>query len=53
MAQISTKRCQSTDDVTLTSFWASLPLADRELFGLWLSRLVLRAVNAVDGEEDI
>lgn len=43
----------STDDVTLTSFWASLPLADRELFGLRLSRLVLRAVNAFDGEEDI
>ncbi len=43
----------STDDVTLTSFWASLPQADQELFGLRLSRLVLRAVNAFDGEEDI
>jgi hypothetical protein len=42
----------STEDVTLTSCWASLPQADRELFGLRLSRLVLRAVSAFDGEED-
>src|SRR5690348_7427576 len=43
----------TTDDVTLTRFWASLPQADRELFGLRLSRLVLRAVNAFDAGDDV
>src|SRR5262245_22264401 len=42
----------STEEVTLTNCWASLPQADRELFGLRLSRLVLRAVSVFDGEED-
>jgi hypothetical protein len=42
----------STDGVMPDGFWALLPPADRELFGLRLSRLVLRAVYAPDTEED-
>jgi hypothetical protein len=38
--------------VTPDAFWALLPDADRERFGLRLSRLVLRAVSAPDTEED-
>ena len=38
--------------VTPGAFWALLPDADRERFGLRLSRLVLRAVRAPDPEED-
>jgi hypothetical protein len=37
---------------TPDAFWALLPAADRERFGLRLSRLVLRAVRAPDPEED-
>jgi hypothetical protein len=33
-------------------FWALLPAADRERFGLRLSRLVLRAVRTPDPEEN-
>jgi hypothetical protein len=40
------------DDVTPDVFWALLPAADREQFGLRLSRLVLRAVRTPDAEED-
>ena len=43
----------STDGVMPDGFWALLPPADRELFGLRLSRLVLRAVYAPDAEEDV
>jgi hypothetical protein len=32
--------------------WALLPAADREQFGLRLSRLVLRAARTTDTEED-
>jgi hypothetical protein len=38
--------------MTLDVFWALLPAADREQFGLRLSRLVLRAVRITDAEED-
>jgi len=38
--------------VTPDVFWALLPAADRERFGLRLSRLVLRAVRSHDAEED-
>jgi hypothetical protein len=38
--------------VTPDAFWALLPAADRERFGLQLSRLVLRAVRIPDTEED-
>src|SRR4051794_20955006 len=38
--------------VTPDAFWALLPAADRERFGLRLSRLVLRAVRTHDTEED-
>jgi hypothetical protein len=38
--------------MTPDAFWALLPAADRERFGLRLSRLVLRAVRAPDPEED-
>jgi hypothetical protein len=38
--------------VTPGAFWALLPDADRERFGLRLSRLVLRAVRDPDTEED-
>jgi hypothetical protein len=38
--------------VTPGAFWALLPDADRERFGLRLSRLVLRAVRTPDPEED-
>jgi hypothetical protein len=38
--------------MTLDGFWALLPDADRERFGLRLSRLVLRAVRDPDTEED-
>jgi hypothetical protein len=38
--------------VTPDAFWTLLPPADRERFGLRLSRLVLRAVRAPDPEED-
>ncbi len=38
--------------VTPVDFWALLSAADRERFGLRLSRLVLRAVRAPDLEED-
>src|SRR5512135_1238778 len=37
--------------VTPDAFWALLPAADRERFGLRLSRLVLRAVRTPDPEE--
>jgi hypothetical protein len=42
----------STDDVKPDVLWALLPTADREKFGLRLSRLVLRAVRTTDTEED-
>jgi hypothetical protein len=32
--------------------WSLLPAADREQFGLRLSRLVLRAVRITDARED-
>ena len=38
--------------MTPAAFWALLPPADRERFGLRLSRLVLRAVRSPDPEED-
>jgi hypothetical protein len=38
--------------MTPDAFWALLPAADRERFGLRLSRLVLRAVRTPDPEED-
>ena len=38
--------------VTPDAFWALLPAADREQFGLRLSRLVLRAVRTPGTEED-
>jgi hypothetical protein len=38
--------------MTAAGFWALLPAADRERFGLRLSRLVLRAVRTPDPEED-
>jgi hypothetical protein len=38
--------------VTTDGPWALLPAADRERFGLRLSRLVLRAVGTPDPEED-
>jgi hypothetical protein len=38
--------------VTPDALWALLPAADRERFGLRLSRLVLRAVRTTDTEED-
>ena len=38
--------------MTADGFWASLPAADRERFGLHLSRLVLRAVRTPDPEEN-
>ena len=41
------------DGMTLDVFWALLPAADREQFGLRLSRLVLRAVRITDAEEDV
>ena len=37
--------------VTPDAFWALLPAADRERFGLRLSRLVLRAVRTPDPKE--
>jgi hypothetical protein len=37
--------------MTADGFWALLPAADRERFGLRLSRLVLRAVRTSDTEE--
>jgi hypothetical protein len=40
------------EGVTPDAYWALLPPADRERFGLRLSRLVLRAVSAPDTEED-
>jgi hypothetical protein len=36
----------SSEDVTSGTIWALLPAADRERFGLRLSRLVLRAVRS-------
>ena len=39
--------------MTLDVFWALLPAADREQFGLRLSRLVLRAVRTTGTEEDV
>jgi hypothetical protein len=42
----------TTAGMTLDGFWALLPAADRERFGLRLSRLVLRAVRTPDTEED-
>jgi hypothetical protein len=42
----------SAASVTLDAFWALLPAADRERFGMRLSRLVLRAVRAPNPEED-
>nr|WP_165252924.1 recombinase family protein [Paludisphaera soli] len=41
-----------TVGVTPDAFWALLPAADRERFGLRLTRLVLRAVRTHDTEED-
>jgi hypothetical protein len=41
-----------SDDVTPDVYWALLPAADREQFGLRLSRLVLRAVRTPETEED-
>jgi hypothetical protein len=38
--------------VTPEDFWGLLSAADRERFGLRLSRLVLRAVRTPDPEED-
>lgn len=38
--------------MTSLAFWALLPPADRERFGLRLSRLVLRAARCPDPEED-
>jgi hypothetical protein len=38
--------------VTPAEFWSLLPAADRERFGLRLSRLVLRAVRDPGSEED-
>ena len=38
--------------MTPDAFWSLLPPADRERFGLRLSRLVLRAVRYPDPEED-
>ena len=38
--------------MTSLAFWALLPPAERERFGLRLSRLVLRAVRSPDQEED-
>jgi hypothetical protein len=40
------------EGVTPDAFWALLPAADGERFGLRLSRLVLRAVRTPDPEED-
>jgi hypothetical protein len=52
----ATPACQiepsPTAGITLEGFWALLPDADRERFGLRLSRLVLRAVRIPDTEED-
>jgi hypothetical protein len=42
----------SADGMTPDVLWALLPAADREQFGLRLSRLVLRAVRTTDTEED-
>ena len=42
----------TADGMTADGFWALLPAADRERFGLRLSRLVLRAVRIPDPEED-
>jgi hypothetical protein len=42
----------TADGMTADGFWALLPAADRERFGLRLSRLVLRAVRTPDPEED-
>jgi hypothetical protein len=38
--------------MTLDTFWALLPAADRDRFGQRLSRLVLRAVRPPGPEED-
>jgi hypothetical protein len=43
----------SADGVTPEVLWALLPAADREQFGLRLSRLVLRAVRTPGTEEDL
>jgi hypothetical protein len=40
------------DDMTPDLLWSLLPAADREQFGLRLSRLVLRAVRITDARED-
>ena len=42
----------AADGMTADGLWALLPAADRERFGLRLSRLVLRAVRTPDPEED-
>jgi hypothetical protein len=42
----------TASDVTTNGLWALLPAADRERFGLRLSRLVLRAARTPDSEED-
>jgi hypothetical protein len=39
--------------VTPEVLWALLPAADREQFGLRLSRIVLRAVRTTGTEEDV
>jgi hypothetical protein len=43
----------TADGVTPEVLWALLPAADREQFGLRLSRLVLRAVRTTGTEEDV
>ena len=58
-APVSATPARSTEEepssvLTLDSFWALLPAADRERLGLRLSRLVLKAVcpPATCSEED-
>ena len=48
----STAAGMTAAGMTPDAFWALLPAADRERFGLRLSRLVLRAVRTPDPEED-
>lgn len=43
----------SADGVTPDVLWALLPAADREQFGLRLSRLVLRAIRTPGTEEGV
>ena len=41
-----------TEGLNPDTFWALLPTAEREEFGLRLSRLVLKAARVADPEED-